>query len=123
MSFESNTQTGFGGGRPGDPLRTIETITEAVKKYADNVRASFPVVKAYLFGSWAKGTATFNSDADVCFFLENFGEKKPKDVLVEISVMTMAFPWAFLEPHVFLASAMESDSFFIEEIIKTGIEI
>ncbi|MDR0620624.1 MAG: nucleotidyltransferase domain-containing protein [Deltaproteobacteria bacterium] len=123
MALESNTQTGFGGGRPGDPLRTTETIAEAVKQYAEKVRSSFPVVKAYLFGSWTKGKATFNSDTDVCFFLENWGGKTRKDALIDISIMTMDFPWAFIEPHVFLASALEVDSFFIEEILKTGIEI
>jgi predicted nucleotidyltransferase len=123
MAFKSNTEIGFGGGRPGDPLRTTETITEAVKQYTNKVRSSFPVLKAYLFGSWAKGRATFNSDADVCFFLESWGESTREEVLIEMAIMRMEFAWAFIETHVFLASAMELDSFFIEEILKTGIEI
>ena len=68
MALESNTENGFGGGRPGDPLGTTESITEAVNQYTKKVRSSFSIKKAYLFGSWAKGTATFNSDVDVCFF-------------------------------------------------------
>jgi predicted nucleotidyltransferase len=123
MTFESDTEIGFGPGRPGDPLRTTETITEAVKKYASEVRSSFPIVKAYLFGSWAKGTATFNSDADVCFFLESWGGKNRRDVKLELSRIKRKYPWAFIETHVFLASALEADSAFIEEILKTGIEI
>jgi predicted nucleotidyltransferase len=123
MAFDSNTQAGFGGGRPGDPLRTTESITEAVKKYSAKVRASFPVVKAYLFGSWAKGTANFNSDADVCFFLENWGGKNRREIFREMSQLSLEFAWAFIEPHFFLASAMGEDSAFIEEILKYGIEI
>ena len=123
MAFESSSQIGFGGGRPGAPLRTTETITEAVRQYTEKVRSSFPVVKAYLFGSWAKGTATFNSDADVCFFLESYGEKTRKDILLEMAHMRREFSWAFIETHFFLASAMEADSYFIEEILNTGIEI
>ncbi|MDR0572124.1 MAG: nucleotidyltransferase domain-containing protein [Rickettsiales bacterium] len=87
------------------------------------MRSSFPVVKAYLFGSWAKGNATFNSDADVCFFLESYGDKTRRDILLEMSHMKSDFPWAFIEIHFFLASAMDTDNFFIEEILKTGIEI
>ena len=123
MALESHAENGFGGGRPEDPLRTIETITEAVKKYAAKVRSSFPVVKAYLFGSWAKGTADFNSDADVCFFLESWGGKDRIDVLVEMSLMSLEFGWAFIEPHAFLATAMEIDSSIIDEILIFDIEI
>jgi predicted nucleotidyltransferase len=118
-----NAPNGFGGGGSEDPPRTTETIIEAVKKYAAKVRSSFPVVKTYLFGSWAKGTANFNSDADVCFFLESWGGRERIDVLVEMSLMSLEFGWAFIETHAFLASAMEINSSIIEEIIKTGIEI
>ena len=40
-----------------------------------------------------------------------------------MSRLKKEFPWAFIETHVFLASAMEADSYFIEEILSTGIEI
>jgi hypothetical protein len=35
MAHESNSLTGFSGGRPSNPLRTTETITQAVKQYAE----------------------------------------------------------------------------------------
>jgi predicted nucleotidyltransferase len=46
----------------------FETITSIIKNYADEVRQTMPVVKVILFGSYAKGTATEQSDVDVCFF-------------------------------------------------------
>ncbi|MDR0620905.1 MAG: nucleotidyltransferase domain-containing protein [Deltaproteobacteria bacterium] len=71
MAFTISADTDFYG------VRTLDIVTEAVKNYAEDVRSAFPVVKVYMFGSWAKGTATKHSDVDVCFFLESLYENPP----------------------------------------------
>jgi predicted nucleotidyltransferase len=117
----SGNETVFNG---YDTVKTIEVVTSAVRIYADKVRRVFPVVKAFLFGSWAKGTETEYSDVDVCFFLENFGGRSKMDILIDLSLIKLDFYWLGIEPHVLLASSLEDDEdFFSIEILKTGIEI
>jgi predicted nucleotidyltransferase len=123
MAQNINGQTGFGGGRPDGPLRKPESITRAVKQCAAAARPRFPVKKAYLFGPWAKGTANFHSGADVCFFVESWGEKNRVVVSRTMTIMSLEFVWAVIETHVFLASDMEGEIPLIKEILKYGIEI
>jgi hypothetical protein len=55
MASEIFTADGFAGFRT---VKNIEIVTAAVKKYTEEVRQVFPVAKVFLFGSWAKGTAS-----------------------------------------------------------------
>lgn len=103
--------------------RTIKTVTEAVKSYANDVRQVFPVVKAFFFGSWVKGTATIHSDVDVCFFLENCGDRSERNVILDIDLMTLKYAGMIIEPHIFKAKTLNSQHPFIREILETGIEI
>jgi predicted nucleotidyltransferase len=117
MASEINDAAGI------DTVRTIEIVTHEVRKYADDVRKAFPVVKAFLFGSWAKGTATKRSDVDVCFFLESWGGRRRIDVLTDISLLTRDYFWLGIEPHAIKASFLDDDHPFVREILETGIEI
>jgi len=45
------------------------SVIDVTKNYVNDVRRVFPVDKAVLFGSYAKGTADAQSDIDICFFL------------------------------------------------------
>ncbi|MDR0676034.1 MAG: nucleotidyltransferase domain-containing protein [Elusimicrobiota bacterium] len=45
----------------------IEKVKITVKTYADEVRLKMPVVKVFLYGSYARGNPTKYSDVDVCF--------------------------------------------------------
>jgi predicted nucleotidyltransferase len=117
MASEIFTVDGFNGFRTE---KTIEIVTTAVKKYTKEVRQVFPVVKVYLFGSWAKGTASNRSDVDVCFFLESFGGRNPIDVMIDISSLTRNYYWMCIEP---LAFEVNDDHPFVREVLRTGIEI
>ena len=48
------------------------SIIEAVRKYADLVRAHLPAKEVVLFGSQVKGDATDSSDIDVAVVVESF---------------------------------------------------
>jgi predicted nucleotidyltransferase len=104
-------------------VRTIDSVIGAVKRYADEVRQSFPVVKAYLFGSWAKGTATKFSDVDVCFFLENYGNKPKRDIITDLFHLRRKYISLGIEPHALQAFHLDDDHPFVREILETGIEI
>lgn len=53
----------------------MKNIKKIANKYIDKVKKSGITVKsAYLFGSYAKGNPTTNSDIDICIISPNFGQ-------------------------------------------------
>ncbi|MCL1845059.1 MAG: nucleotidyltransferase domain-containing protein [Defluviitaleaceae bacterium] len=62
----------------------FETVNRLVEMYANDVSNVFPVDKVMLFGSRAKGTATAQSDIDVCFFFSSFGDMRRVGILKEL---------------------------------------
>ncbi|MCL2142977.1 MAG: nucleotidyltransferase domain-containing protein [Methanomassiliicoccaceae archaeon] len=100
----------------------IDAIMEEAGRYADEVRQRFPVDRAYLFGSYAKGTADEKSDVDICFFLRDYGNMKRIDV--GIILLSIASDYkAYFEPLVFETSEIGMNNPFVNEILHTGIEI
>jgi predicted nucleotidyltransferase len=101
----------------------VETVNNVVKQYADFVRSVLPVDKAYLFGSYAKGTATEYSDVDVCFFLKDFGGRRRIDVIAQLLGLTKNYTTVGFEPLAFPTSELENDNPFVKKILRTGREI
>ncbi|MDR1157571.1 MAG: nucleotidyltransferase domain-containing protein [Oscillospiraceae bacterium] len=101
----------------------IETINDKARAYAAQVRQVLPVQKAYLFGSYAKGTATRQSDVDVCFFLDNFGGKRRVEIIKELLKLTEGYGDVGFEPLALPASELRNGNPFALEITNTGIEI
>ena len=56
---------------------------QILKEFAEKVQTRYPKARIWLFGSYARGTATKESDLDVCVVLQRF---EPEDRL-EISDM------------------------------------
>ena len=101
----------------------FETVKQLVENYASDVRNVFPVDKVVLFGSHAKGTATEQSDIDVCFFLNSFGDKRRVDILIELLGLMHKYKRVHFEPIVFPTSELQNDNPFVKEILRTGIEL
>jgi predicted nucleotidyltransferase len=101
----------------------FEVVSVAAKKYADIVRQVMPVDRAFLFGSYARGSATELSDVDVCFFLKDFGGKRRVDILKELIGLTRGHKDIFFEPIVFPTSEIQRGNPFVKEVLRTGLEI
>ena len=101
----------------------IEAVKKAVRNYADEVRQALPVDRAVLFGSYAKGTATEQSDIDICFFLSTFGGKRRVDIIRELLGLTRGYKGVFFEPIAFPTSEIDNDNPFVKEVLRTGREI
>jgi len=101
----------------------FETVNELVKNYARDVSNAFPVDKVVLFGSHAKGTATAQSDIDVCFFLSDFGELRRVDIIKELLSLMRNYKRVHFEPIVFPTAELQNDNPFVKEILRTGKEI
>ena len=101
----------------------IENVIRIVQSYADDVRRVMPVDKVVLFGSYAKGTATEQSDIDICFFLNTFGGKRRVDILKELLDLMGGYRGIYFEPTAFPSSEINNDNPFVKEILRTGLEL
>ncbi|MDR1194046.1 MAG: nucleotidyltransferase domain-containing protein [Peptococcaceae bacterium] len=101
----------------------IEAVNKAVSHYVADVRNAMPIDRAFLFGSYAKGTATEYSDVDLCFFSHSFENKRSVDVVALLLGMAHKYANVFIEPHVFPTSELNNDNPFVKEILLTGREI
>jgi predicted nucleotidyltransferase len=100
----------------------FENVIEMVKIYADEVRQVLPVVKVFLYGSYAKGTASEHSDVDICFFLSNLEDEDCIKVMKKLLNLSHKYQLA-IEPNVFEVSDLYDDNPFVKEVLRTGIEI
>ena len=101
----------------------LEAIKGLAKEYAETVRRVLPVDKAILYGSYAKGTATPESDVDVCFFLSDFNGKRRADIIGELLGLCGRYKGAYFEPNAFPTSEIERGNPFVREILLNGIEL
>ena len=98
----------------------IETLNKTVKNYVADVRNAMPIDHAFLFGSYAKGTATEQSDIDVCFFSHSFENLPPIDIMTQLFRLTRKYKGIDIEPRGFPTSELEKDNPFVKEILRTG---
>ena len=101
----------------------FEEIKKLADDYIEKVINVLPVHKVFLYGSYAKGTATYLSDVDICFFLSDFGGKKRVDIIGELLGLCGRYKGAYFEPNAFPSSEIKSGNPFVNEVISTGIEI
>lgn len=101
-----------------------DQVTTEIKKYIQFIRTNIEVDKIILFGSYAKGYATSESDIDVAIVSSELG-KAP--LLEKMNL----FEWRYdadvmldIQPVPIGLQEYESNSnFFIREIKNTGIDI
>jgi predicted nucleotidyltransferase len=100
----------------------IETVKLILNDYVDQVRLTMPIEKVVLYGSYAKGLATDESDVDVCFFLSSFDGEDRHDIIVKLFVLAHKYD-LYIEPIAFEVSDLYDDNPFVKEVLRTGIEI
>ena len=99
-----------------------EDIIDTARRYANSVKASnlpIQIDRAYLFGSFAKGTPHKDSDIDVAFIVRNWTGDYFETV-VPIWSMCRKFDTR-IEPHII--DPEEDYAYFVQEIERTGILI
>lgn len=96
-------------------------IIISLKKYIEKVREYYNVDSVILFGSYAKGTNTEDSDIDVAIISSDFEDIY--DVMAELMGLTWGVDTR-IEPHpINLKDFEEISTPFIHEIIETGIKV
>ena len=97
--------------------------TKLIKQYITTVAKQTPgFITAYLFGSFAKKSQRPESDIDIALIIDNLKDTEKFDIQVQLMLLAAEFD-SRIEPHPLSKQDLISDSPFIYEIKKTGIEI
>jgi len=96
-----------------------KAVIKIVENYANEIKKDFSPKKIYLYGSFAKGHATEDSDIDVALVYDEFN-KDYLNSLTELYRIRRNFDTR-IEP-VILESKYDPTG-FLQHVINTGIEI
>jgi len=97
-------------------------IIKLLKKYIEALgKNNFPINKAFLFGSYARGINDLWSDIDVALVSDNFEGNRflDKD---KIRKITLSIDYN-ISPMPYKTEDFDESDLFVQEIIKTGIRI
>lgn len=98
--------------------RKIEDIVNA---YVELVKKEINVSSIYLYGSYAKGTYSEDSDIDIAVVGENFIGDPIEDTLKLMRIRRKVD--TRIEPHPFRKSDFDLSNPYVQEIVRTGIKI
>jgi predicted nucleotidyltransferase len=95
-------------------------IIDTCKKYIQSIAQAYPLTKAYMFGSFAKGTNRTDSDIDLAIVLKGTGDTV--DIQWQLMKLRRDFDLR-IEPHPINETDFNFNHPLVSEILKTGIEI
>lgn len=96
-------------------------ILESINKFAEEIKKHYNITAIILFGSYAKGTYSEDSDIDVAVISDEFDDIY--DCMAELMGMTWDID-ARIEPHPIKKKDFDEVSdYFIQEVIETGIKV
>lgn len=99
--------------------RTNKKTTDYITAVAAN---NYSLVKAYLFGSYAKKTDGIDSDIDVALIIDNLDDEERFDLQVQLMLLASDFDIR-IEPPPISKKDFNYNNPFVAEIMNTGIEI
>lgn len=99
----------------------INKVEEIVREYTELVKNELNISNVYLYGSYAKGTYSDDSDIDIAIIGEDFSGDPVEDTLKLMRIRRRVD--TRIEPHPFKSSDFDISNPFVEEIMRTGIKI
>lgn len=100
-----------------------KSIDLSVTKYLELIREKYTEIESvYLFGSYAKGKSTEDSDIDLALIFRNLDDSIRFDIQVQLMLLASKID-SRIEPHPISRADFNSGNPFAVEIKKTGIEI
>lgn len=102
--------------------KNLQIVKRKIKRYLDILKLkNIKVVDTYLFGSYAKGNATEDSDIDIAIITNDFlGDE------FEFQLLLMKYARDVdidIEPHPYLEKDFIHDNPTVKEILSTGTKI
>ena len=99
-----------------------KNIDLAISQYIDLIKGKFPDIESvYLFGSYAKGKSTEDSDIDLALIFRQLDDSKRFATQVQLMLLASKID-SRIEPHPISHEDFSSGNPFVSEIKKTGIE-
>lgn len=96
-------------------------IKESIMKYIEEVAKKYEIDSIILFGSYAKGNNTEDSDIDIAIISKDFNDIY--DDMAKLMLLTWDID-ARIEPHPIKSEDFnEKSDPFVQEIINTGIKV
>ncbi len=95
-------------------------ILKNVEEYIKEISKHYSITAVYLFGSYAKGTNTEDSDIDVAIIINS--DNNVFDLMVELMMLTQNIDLR-IEPHPIKVEDFEEGNPFVQEILDTGIKV
>jgi len=100
-----------------------QIIDTTIIKYLKLIKERFSdIEKVYLFGSYAKGKSTDDSDIDVALIFTKLDDSNRFDIQVQLMMLAAQID-SRIEPHPISHEDFNSGNPFVAEIKKTGIEV
>lgn len=102
---------------------TRDRVNEIIAVFLQQVRSRHSLKQAYLFGSYAKGTAAASSDIDLALVFDHLDHSGLFDEAFEVFHEAQELN-PFLEPICFSTEEFEDEQApIVHEIKRTGIEL
>ena len=100
-----------------------KATNRAIADYIKLIRKSYTdIEKAYLFGSFAKGNSTQDSDIDLALIFKDLDDSVRFDIQVQLMLLASKID-SRIEPHPISHDDFNSGNPFFIEIQKTGVEL
>ncbi len=96
-------------------------IDQILENFALLVDQELGLSQMYLFGSYAKGTSSEESDIDIAI-VSNFFHGDPIEDTLKLMRIRRKVDYR-IEPHAFTAKDFNLSNPFVREIIETGIRV
>jgi uncharacterized protein len=102
--------------------KTKKVVYEHVRRYIEELRRrDIKIAEAYLFGSYAKGTATEWSDIDLALLTKEFIGDSFDFKFLLMKIARDIDP--DIEPHPYLITEFKKDNPMSAEVMKTGVRV
>lgn len=100
-----------------------KSIDIAVTEYLNLIKEKYSdIERVYIFGSYAKGYSTEESDIDMAVIFRNLDDSRRFDIQVQLMLLAATID-SRIEPHPISQEDFDSGNPFAVEIKNTGVEI
>lgn len=104
-------------------MLTQQTVLEKVNSFIDELlKSGLSLERAYLFGSYSRGNQGTESDIDLALISDMFSGFGYDDRKL-LSSINIKKEYMDIDPKTFSTISFQSGNPFIDEILRTGIEI
>ena len=98
------------------------TTNQSITDYIKLIQEKFSDIESvYVFGSYARGSSSQDSDIDLALIFKNLDDSQRFDIQVQLMLLASQIDTS-IEPHPISHDKFYSDNPFAAEIKKTGFE-